>query len=1295
MKYLFLLLLTFTVSLTSLAQSEESVYEIMDKTDISLQEAERRANLLFDKIGTGKGTGYKQFQRWKYERKFHVDENGTYISPVEEWNKYSSVSNTNKTLAGNWTELGPQTWNRTSGWNPGTGRISAMAIHPSNESIIYVGSPGGGIWKTTNGGTTWAPLIDNANSSWMSVMALTIDPNNQNVIYAALSGSAGIIKSINGGATWAQIATFSTSINRSKILIHPSNSNVVFVTTGNGIWRSTNAGTSWTQVLTASTEDIEFKPNDANVMYASGSTVWRSGDNGLSWTQITAAQGITSTGRTLVGVTPSNPDYVYVSQASGSSFGRMYKSTDAGLTFITTVVGNAATGTNYFGYETSGTGTGGQATYDMGLDVSPVNASEVYIAGIICWKSTNEGVSFFPQTAWSLPNGVGYNHADVHGLFWVNTTLYSISDGGIYKSINAGDDWTDLSAGLGIRQFYRFTNSQIDANVISGGAQDNGTVARQSAGNWVDWLGADGMESLVSPTNPLKLWGTSQNGSLYRSLNGGNSYSGLPRPSAGDWVTPLWIHPTNENILYGGWTGVYKSVDGGASWLPISSGIITTLVTDLAVAESNTNYIYASRGSTLYVTTDDGATWATRSAPANISDICIDPTDPNKIWVALISSTNSVMVSTNAGATFTNVSTGLPAISARTVVVDNNTPRGLYVGMNIGVYYKLETAASWTNFSDNLPVVAINELEIQHASGKIRVATYGRGVWESPVANVPPPSGFTFNNPAPAVATCPTPSTMSVTLGTNIVGSFANPVTLSATAGIPAGTTVTFGTNPVAPGNSSVVTLNNANALAAGNYVITVSGAATGVPTQTRNITYTINAGSGPVIGTQPSNQNICVGGNATFSIAATSATSYQWQERSNGGTTWNNIPTATSTSITIPSVTVAMNGTQYRCNAINSCGTTTSSMGTLAIIPAASISLQPASVNACSGSNAQFCITASGNNLTYQWETAADCLAPFTNVAGATNACLNITNAVTSAVYRCKVASSCGVTLTSTCAQLTIGALAVVTQQPTDKEICANSNTSLSVNGTSAFAIMYQWQVSSDGGNTWGNINGATSNTLSLPNVTATQNNYRYRSQLSTTACPASTNSNAAVLTIRSLPTIGLTATPKTSLLPGQTTVLQATPSVPTVVGNVVSKVWLKDNVPFSNTGNSYTANVEKLGSYKLTIAEKYASGLECTNSSPIVNLTAPSSNQLFIFPTPNDGTFTLSYYNDLGASTKRTVAVYDSKGSRVFNKQMAISGPYTLLNIDIKPAQSGIYTVLIVDAAGSKLAKGRIFVR
>jgi hypothetical protein len=369
----------------------------------------------------------------------------------------------------------------------------------------------------------------------------------------------------------------------------------------------------------------------------------------------------------------------------------------------------------------------------MALCASPTDANEVYLAGIIVWRSTDGGISFIAQTVWSYPNGTGYNHADVHGLRWVNKTIYSNSDGGIFKSMDRADNWTNISTGLGIRQFYRIACSPTDANVITGGAQDNGSVARKPAGNWVDWLGADGMEGLVSPTNANNLWGTSQNGGFYRSTNGGNSYSGLTQPSSGNWITPLATHPTVETTIYGGWTGFYRSINSGSAWTLLSGTTITAALDDIAVAPSDPNYLYASRGTSLYVSTDGGATWVTRTATGTISDICVHRTIPDKIYITTTSSSNHLQVSTNAGASFTAISTGLPSVAARSVVIENNAVQGIYVGMNTGVYYKNDTMSNWLNYTGNLPTVAVNELEIQYASSKLRVATYGRGVWETPL----------------------------------------------------------------------------------------------------------------------------------------------------------------------------------------------------------------------------------------------------------------------------------------------------------------------------------------------------------------------------------------------------------------------------------------------------------------------------------------------------------------------------------------------------------------------------------
>ncbi len=724
--FIFLLLLS-----VSNVFGQKTIYEIINRSDLNFTEIQNLADsyIANEKDTVQQKKDRKHYERWKFEQKFHLDEKGYRVSALVEQEAFKKAAKiTPLSVSAAWTELGPKSFTYTSGWNPGVGRVTSVAVNPTNTDIIYVSSPGGGIWKTTDGGASWTPLVDD-NSAYMNVFNLAIAPSNTNTIYAAATG-LGVIKSTDAGATWTTLAVSNTSTR--KILVHPTNSNKIYATSSSGIHESSNGGTSWTLRLSGvSVEDIEFKPDDPNIMYSSGNstssttTIHRSTDGGITWKPITS--GITNTGRTLLGVSPNDADVVYAVQANGSEFGRLYKSTDAGLNFSTMVVGSIGTSTNYFGY--TSTTAGGQAGYDMAIAVNPSDVNDLSIAGIIVWRSTNGGTSFTQQTIWSYPNAVGYNHADVHALEYVGTTLYSGSDGGIYRtSYAAQNTWTNLSTGLGIRQLYRIASSITNANVMAGGAQDNGTVVRQSGGNFVDWLGADGMDVIIDPTNHLRMIGTSQNGNIYRTTNGGNTYFSLTRPTTGNWITPLAWHPTSSTTAYGGWNAVYKSTNSGTSWTAISP--VTGNLDELAVAPSNDQYIYASRGTTLHRTADGGTTWTTYTAPATITDIAVKYNDPTRVWITTISSTQPVLLSTDAGATFTNISAGLPAIAGRSIVVDDFTTEGIYVGMNIGVYYRNLVNSTWTLFGTGLPQVAVNEVELSKIGGKLRVGTYGRGFWE-------------------------------------------------------------------------------------------------------------------------------------------------------------------------------------------------------------------------------------------------------------------------------------------------------------------------------------------------------------------------------------------------------------------------------------------------------------------------------------------------------------------------------------------------------------------------------------
>jgi len=460
-----------------------------------------------------------------------------------------------------------------------------------------------------------------------------------------------------------------------------------------------------------------------------------------------------------------------------------------------------------------------------------------------------------------------------------------------------------------------------------------------------------------------------------------------------------------------------------------------------------------------------------------------------------------------------------------------------------------------------------------------------------------------------------------------------------------------------------------------------------------------------PTITTAPANATVCEGNNASFTVVAGNPSpQYQWQVSTDGGAIYTNISGATNATLNLTAVTAAMNNNRYRCVvSVAGCAlTATSNAAILTVNTLPAINNQPAAATACEGSNTSFSITATGTGITYQWQVSTDGGANWSNIGGATSATYNITGTTTGMNnnrYRCIVSGTCTPAATSSAVILTVVAAVSITTQPASSEICSGSNTSFTVAGSSTLAIVYQWQVSTDGGFNWNNVSnggvysGATTATLNITGATVSLSMYRYRCQLSNAVCTAPTNSNgAALLTVRQLPTVGLTAS-ATSLLPGKTSTLTATPSVST--GGTLSTSWFFNSNPITNAGNTRVVNVEQVGSYQVRIQEIWPGGLVCSNQSAVVTIDATVSDKLFIFPSPNDGRFTVSYYNNGGSSTQRRIIVIDAKGARVYDRQFSITGPYTLLNIDMRNAGRGIHIVLVGDAAGNKLAEGKVHVR
>ncbi len=308
------------------------------------------------------------------------------------------------------------------------------------------------------------------------------------------------------------------------------------------------------------------------------------------------------------------------------------------------------------------------------------------------------------------------------------------------------------------------------------------------------------------------------------------------------------------------------------------------------------------------------------------------------------------------------------------------------------------------------------------------------------------------------------------------------------------------------------------------------------------------------------------------------------------------------------------------------------------------------------------------------------------------TTVTLNGVNALSYGTYNVTITGTAGTIINTRVVSYTIqpGARPVITTQSSPQAGCIGSDVTLSVAATGA--ISYQWQLSTDGGNTYNNVIGATAASYILNNIASFQSGYYYRC-LVTSQCNTIV-SNPSLLTVHSLPTVTLSGSPITTLLPGQTTTLTASPSLSTIGSSTIATTWYQNAAVISNAGNIRVVDVEHSGSYQVNIQETWNDGSICNNQSAIVAINDSVSNKLFIFPSPNNGQFTISYYNNGGASGSRTVTIFDSKGSKVYNAVFAVTGPYTLMNIDAREMQTGIYYVIVGDMNGRKLADGKVLI-
>jgi len=688
-----------------------------------------------------KASGYKPFKRWENYWKNLVNDQGKVITPQEVWQvweqkKQAKLSRNAASAAAlppsNWTPIGPFTHTNTGSWSSGQGRVNFVYVDPTTASTIYVGSPAGGIWRSTDNGSTWSPLSDNLPQ--IGVSGIAVDHTNSNVIYIATGDkdatdtySIGVLKSIDGGVTWNTTGlTFAgTSTTAGDLIMHPTNNQILWCATSVGLYKTSNGGTTWavTQAGDFAQGSIRLKPADPTTVYAvNNNRFYRSTNTGDTFSMITTGLPINS-GRLILDITPANANYIYIlSATTGNAFQGIYRSVNGGTNWTKT-----SGATDVF--------EGTQAWYDLALATSTTNADEIFTGCLNVWKSINGGVAVTKVNNWNAPATPSYTHADIHFLRYYGNKLFAGTDGGIYVSSDNGASFTSLTAGLQTSQFYKIAVSKQSAGKMVGGLQDNGGHAF-SSNTWKNYYGADGMDTAIDPNNSNKFYGfIQQGGGLYISSDAGNTLGSsvnAPTGETGDWVTPLTINGAGE--LFSGFSKLFKL--SGSAWVQQNTtNIGASNIQQICVDPSNDNNMFISKGTALWKSTNKGVTFANvYTAPSTITSICVNYSDSNIVYLTTSGTGGQALKSTTGGTAFVSFSTNLPAIAKNVIKHQGrHSLNPLYIGTTLGVYYRDDSMSQWEPFDTNLPNVSVQDLEINLEDSIITAATYGLEIWKSPV----------------------------------------------------------------------------------------------------------------------------------------------------------------------------------------------------------------------------------------------------------------------------------------------------------------------------------------------------------------------------------------------------------------------------------------------------------------------------------------------------------------------------------------------------------------------------------
>lgn len=634
------------------------------------------------------------------------------------------------------------------------GRLNAIALDPFDDSVIYVGGVSSGVWKTTNSGISWMPLTDHLPS--LSIGALAVNPVNPDVIYVGTGEEnfigqygckpyrsdqypgAGVFKSEDKGKTWSQAGPFfSESICR--IQIHPHGTDTVLAASVDGLFRSDTGGDNWDLVLPGVATDVLIDPDHPSVVYGvigrpDGDVlngIFKSTDGGRTWVRKeTGLPAPENMGRVMLAMALSSHDHqlLYANISYIYTPLGIFKSTDGGESWFNT-------GFNQVG-----------DCYKNATIVDPLDSLTVYTGGLELYKTTNGGSNWSQLTFW-WEDIYPYDHQQ---MAWGNdlTTLYNVSDRGVFKSTDGGWNWIDLNNELYVTQFQSIALHPTERFITIGGTQDRGTVRLLLTEPWSQIRSADGGVTAIDFIVPTIYFSEYVYLSLAKSYDLGehwtNATNGIDPNDDVGFYAPYVMDPNNHLIMYAGTDRIYRTRNGADDWTAISGdltrniGFYESYVSAIAVSEAETEVVYVGTSDgNVHVTTDGGSAWYLRNVGLPnrfVMDIGVDPLDEGHVYTVFSGyDTTHVWESTDFGVTWNDISSNLPDIPINAIVLPTRrfiNPGTIYIGTDFSCFKTIDNGENWFPFTNGLPNTVIEDMAFHDSLGFIRVATQGRSVFD-------------------------------------------------------------------------------------------------------------------------------------------------------------------------------------------------------------------------------------------------------------------------------------------------------------------------------------------------------------------------------------------------------------------------------------------------------------------------------------------------------------------------------------------------------------------------------------